>query len=80
MIHNVYAVKDELQCTFLSPIYAESDALAIRDFKFKVNNIEQWKYSSGDYSLYRLGTFDDSTGFYNSNVEKLQSGRAVLDD
>ena len=80
MTHNVYAVKDELQGVFLQPIYAESEKAALRDFKFKVNNIEQWKYNSADYSLFRLGTFDDATGIYTSDIEKIQGGRSVLDD
>ena len=79
MIYGVYAVKDELINKYLQPIYAESDPAATRDFKYKINNIEQWKQNASDYSLYRLGTFDDESGIYESTIEKVQGGRSVVD-
>lgn len=79
MEHNVYAVKDELQGEFLQPIYTENDTLAIRNFKYQINNIDQWKYNSSDYSLYRLATFNTETGIYIPGVEKICTGRSVLD-
>lgn len=80
MLHNVYAVKDELQGEFMQPIYSENDTLAIRQFKYQINNIDQWKYNSTDYSLYKLGTFDTASGEYFSYVEKVCTGRSVLDN
>lgn len=79
MVHYVYAVKDELQGEFLQPIYAQNDSLANRHFKYQINNIDQWKYNSTDYSFYRLGTFDTESGRYESNIKKLCTGRSVLD-
>ena len=80
MIAEVYCVKDELQNEFLTPVYAKDEKLAIRDFKYKINSIEQWKYNSADYSLFKLGTFDTETGVYTTNIEKICGGRSVLDD
>ena len=79
MIHNVYAVKDELQGEFLTPIYMENDVLATRHFKYQINNIDQWKYNASDYSLYHLGQLDSETGVFTSIIDKVASGRSVLD-
>lgn len=77
---NVYAVKDELSGEFFEPIYAENDVLATRDFKYKVNTIDQWKYNSSDFSLFKLGSFDTKTGVYTSEIEKVAGGRSVVDE
>lgn len=79
MVWNVYAVKDELSGEFLQPIFVEDDVLATRDFKYKINNIDSWKYNSSDYSLYRLATFDTKSGIYVPDIEKVAGGRSVLD-
>ena len=80
MTLEIYSVKDELQNIFLQPIFCKDEKCAIRDFKFKINSIDQWKYNSPDYSLFRLGTFDDETGEYTSHVEKICGGRSVVDE
>ena len=79
MTHFVYAVKDELQGEFMQPIYAENHTLATRHFKYQINTIDMWKYNASDYSLYCLGTFDTVTGLYDPEIEKVCSGRSVLD-
>lgn len=79
MIHYVFAVKDELQGEFFTPIYLENQTLATRDFKFKINNIDQWKYNASDYSLYCLGSFDSQSGEFVSHIEKICGGRSVVD-
>lgn len=77
MILNYYAVKDELANKFLAPTLMNADEIAIRQFKTQINNIELWKDNSADFSLYRLGTWDDETGILTSSIEKLVGGRSV---
>lgn len=78
MILNFYAVKDELANRFLAPTLMNSEAEAKRQFKTQINNIDLWKDNASDFSLFALGTYNDETGELNSNVEKITSGRAVL--
>ncbi len=74
---NYYAVKDELANRFLAPTLIKSDELALRQFRSQINNIELWKDNPSDFSLYRLGEWDDETGILVSSIEKLAGGRSV---
>lgn len=73
----IYAVKDELTDTFLQPTYGENDLEITRLFAYQINNTPIWKDNPSDYSLYRLGTFNEETGEIESKVERLTGGRAV---
>lgn len=86
----MYSVKDEMTGKFMNPMFCEcddiykdtcveaSDRLATRQFKSNVNNIQLWKDNPNDYSLYRVGYFDDEAGAMASKIEKVSSGRSVL--
>lgn len=80
---NMYSVKDELTGKFMNPLFVEvsemSNQLAIRQFKSQINNIQLWKDNPNDYSLYLVGIFDDEHGTETSVVEKICSGRSVVD-
>lgn len=78
MTANIYTVKDELTNTFLNPAVIKSDDEAKRLFKYQVNNTPIWKDNPEDYSLYKVGTFDDNTGtIIGTTPEKLTGGRSV---
>lgn len=69
MITYMYAIKDELTQTFMQPIFikpAETDPVgeqqAIRLFTYQINNTPVLMDSSSDYSLYRVGIFDEGNG------------------
>jgi len=60
---NVYSVFDSKAAVFANPFYMANDAVALRGFAGAVNSPESMLYKHPeDYSLYRLGTFDDSVG------------------
>lgn len=67
MIQKSYSVYDEKACYFMPPFYCKTDAEAIRLFGFAVNDpqssLSQIPY---DISLYRIGEFDDSNGFFET--------------
>ena len=60
-------------------MYYKSEAEAKRHFKTQMNNNSNWKYNSSDYALYRLGTFNEETGVFTSEVTKEINGRSVID-
>lgn len=76
----LYAVKDNLNNTFMAPTTIKSDNEAIRAFKSQVNKIDIWKDNPGDFSLYKVGYYDDETGTIEPGVEMIASGRSVLND
>lgn len=83
MQFNMYAVKDEMTGKFMNPMFIESeesaDRLAIRQFKSNLNNIQLWKDNPNDYSLWLVGSFDDENGAAATPLNKIVSGRSVLD-
>lgn len=83
MEFKMYAVKDELTGKFMQPMFIEnteeSAKLAIRQFASNVNNIKLWKDNPNDFSLYLVGVFDDELGAKSSYLEKVVSGRSVID-
>lgn len=84
----MYSVKDEMTGKFMSPMFVEggetekekeaADRLAIRQFKSNLNNIQLWKDNANDYSLFRVGMFNDETGANSIPLIKVCSGRSVL--
>lgn len=79
MIVHLYAVKDELSNEFFAPQIIKNDDMAKRQFKSQINTIPLWKDNPSDYSLYRIGTFDDEKGLITSDLEKMIGGRSVVD-
>ena len=83
MEYIMYSVKDELTGKFMNPMFIENietaDQQAIRQFRSNVNNIKLWKDNPNDYSLFKVGIFDDESGAAASVIEKVISGRSVLD-
>lgn len=83
MLFVMYSVKDELTNKFMNPMFIEnneiSDQMAIRQFKSNINSIKLWKDNPNDYSLFRVGYFDDEEGAQAGLIEKVISGRSVLD-
>lgn len=75
----IVAVKDELTNSFLQPTFGETIAELERIFKYQVNNIDLWRCNSSDYTLYKLGVFNQETGEIKTCLERLVNGRAVLE-
>lgn len=72
MKHGMYSVKDKAADAFLPPFFLPTDGMAVREFmhccglpdhKFRLH-----KY---DYSLYKLGEFEDGSGKVTALVEPL---------
>lgn len=85
MVYRMYSVKDELTGKFMQPLYVDvtedisiCDQIAIRQFKSQINNIQLWKDNSNDYSLFLVGEFNDESGAESVAIEKITSGRSVL--
>ena len=80
MTINIYATKDELTNRFMAPSYFEDDAIATRQFRSNINNITLWKENASDFSLWKLGTYDDATGtIIGITPEKIIGGRACVE-
>lgn len=77
----IATVKDELTGKFFQPNFFSSDLDATRMFKYQINDNKFWKGNSADYSLYKLGNFDDTTGIIEHiTPEKIVGGRACVEE
>lgn len=60
---NCYSLFDSKAAVYGTPLFAVNDAMAIRSFKRLVNDPNTMVNSSPeDFSLYKIGTFDDAVG------------------
>ena len=79
-IFNIMAVKDELTGIFLTPMFMETNREAMRWFKFIVNDTPMWTANAAMYSLFKIGTFDESKGIIEmGDPELIAGGLSVLE-
>lgn len=64
---NLYSVYDQLS-GFMGPVVDLNDDVAIRNFSYMICNSKEYTVNAKDYSLYCVGTFDDTTGELVSHV------------
>lgn len=63
MIFNVYSIRDDCAGAFGSVFINLSDDCAKRDFGFSLKNSTGVEHNCpGDFTLYRVGRFDSSSG------------------
>lgn len=63
MILQVYSVKDLAVDAFMPPFYERSDGAALRAFSAAIGDPKHlFARNPGDYVLYHVGMFDDSSG------------------
>lgn len=72
----LYAVKDEMSNLFLTPTPFKTEGEAKRQFKDAINNNRIWKDNPADFSLYKLGEYNEETGEIDAKLEKVISGHA----
>ena len=67
MIHIAFTVLDKAAGAFLPPFFVHSEKMAIRSFSDVVSDENhQFNKHPEDYSLHRIGTFDDNSGTKNN--------------
>lgn len=68
MIHNIYTVYDKATKAFLQPFFSQTDGSAIRAVKAVVNTPDHtFNHNPEDYTLFKLGTFDDAGAVYETH-------------
>ncbi|WNK14679.1 MAG: nonstructural protein [Microvirus sp.] len=79
MLLVIVGVFDQALGAFARPAFVPSVGVALRGFSDEVNrpDSEMGKHPN-DYSLFRLGTFDDDTGAFVNDSERLALASQVL--
>lgn len=63
MEQKVYSVYDEKACAYARPFFLSQDGQAVRAFSDEVSSDKSSLHAHPeDYSLYRIGVFDDASG------------------
>ena len=77
---NAYAIFDTASGTFMRPFFCQADAQAVREFgNLAIAADHPIGQHPEDYSVARLGTWDDNTGkFYPESIEYLVTGLEMV--
>lgn len=62
---------------FLTPTPFRTEGEAQRQFKDAINNNRIWQDNASDFSLYKLGSYDENTGEIKPELTKVVSGHAL---
>ncbi len=63
MLLTIYSVWDSKADAYIQPFFASNDAVAIRMFQTAAHNTDHdFHLHAEDYTLFRLGTFDQLKG------------------
>lgn len=63
MIFGVYVVRD-IKSTFMTPAFSINDQVAVRNFAHAVTTSQDVIHShKEDFELYKVGEYDNETGF-----------------
>lgn len=77
MIVNIFTVHDSKAHAYLPPFYFLHDGQAVRTFQDCINSEKhQFHHHPADYTLYRIGTFDDE-GASIDNIAPFSLGNGV---
>lgn len=67
MKHEIFSVYDSAAQAFLQPFFAPSLGSALRSLTDAVNDPKhEFSRHAGDYTLFKLGSFDDNSGLVDS--------------
>lgn len=67
MITKVFSVYDAAAAAYLSPLFFQTSGMAIRAFRAAVDDPSHLFHKhAADYTLFELGTFDDSNAHFLS--------------
>ncbi len=78
MVLKIYSVFDSKAEAFLQPFYQTTVGLAVRAFETAANEEgHQFQKYAGDYTLFELGEFDQSSGHFTIHTAPVNLGTAI---
>lgn len=74
----VFSIYDSKTEAFIQPFYSQATGAAIRSFETAANEEgHQFATHAGDYTLFELGTFDESAGRFSLLDAPINLGTAL---
>lgn len=78
MINKVFCVYDSKAEAYMTPFHLRSRGEAIRSFSNACQDQKtEFSRHPGDFTLFEIGTYDDSTGTYENLPAKINIGLAL---
>lgn len=79
MTKSFFAIQDVLSERFFAPMLFDSEAVAKRWFSSYINGEESsvQAQNSQDFTLWKVGAYDESTGVIVADKHEIVNGRAV---
>ena len=79
MIHHIFTVFDSKAAAYLTPFYAQTKGVAIRQFSDAINGDPTHNFARHpeDFTLFELGTYDDNTATFLTHETPQSIGVAV---
>ena len=78
MIHQIFTVHDSKAEAYLPPFYLPARGAALRSFSDTANDASHaFNQHPGDYTLFALGTYDDSSSSFDLLPTPLNLGLAL---
>lgn len=78
MIHQMYALKDNLAGVYMQPQLFQNENVALRNFTEIINGTGVFKNNPADFELWKVGTYDDQEGIVIPEPEKIATGLSVV--
>lgn len=83
MTFGVFSIRDEAAQAFVPPFIEATSEMALRKFKLmQLNNDQEFKFMPEDFSLWKLGEYDNETGIIDGFNEPvlMERGRRYEED
>lgn len=78
MIHKVLAIHDSAAKAYIAPFFLPETGIAVRRFKDAINSEDHdFAKHPKDYTLFELGTFDDSNGIITMYQTQIPIGNGL---
>ena len=79
MIHHIFTVFDSKAAAYLTPFYAQTKGVAIRQFSDAINADPSHNFARHpeDFTLFELGTYDDNNSQFTLHDAPQSIGVAV---
>lgn len=75
----IYSVLDKAVMAYMTPFFARADGEAMRSFKDAcLDTSHNFNKHAADYTLYRLGSFDDRDGTIECDVVQMVAGTSMV--
>ena len=78
MTYPMYSYRDVKSNGFTPPMVCVNEAVAKRDFDYRLHNDASMGFAASDYEMYMVGSFDPETGKVEGCLPEFVIGGAEL--